>query len=251
MFVVRKTYHICPDHYDQFIDFFYTFLVPDQLKHGAECIGIWENDGRNQFMSMWSYPTKEVYETIEELVQQNINHQKVNSTYVEKVDVDTWISTSFPLPKHYVSVTGYITNQKGEVLFVKNVHRNDTYELPGGVVEPGETLMEALKREVLEETGVHIKVEGISAIYQNVTKNVFCVTFFGKYLSGELRTHDGETMDVRFVKIDESNIDQWVTRPHLKKRVLDAYRKKGVTYTAYQLRPFQLLEHWFTSDDEK
>src|ERR1051325_11309091 len=36
-----------------------------------------------------------------------------------------------------------------------------TWSIPGGRVEPGETLVEAAIREVLEETGVPVKLDGV------------------------------------------------------------------------------------------
>ncbi len=46
------------------------------------------------------------------------------------------------------------------MLLVRNRRRNDSVEwsTPGGVVDPGETLLEALDREVLEETGIEVHV---------------------------------------------------------------------------------------------
>lgn len=47
-----------------------------------------------------------------------------------------------------------VTEPSGRVLFVR---RGDFYELPGGKVEDGETPLEAVVRELEEETGIRIK----------------------------------------------------------------------------------------------
>ena len=57
---------------------------------------------------------------------------------------------------HFVSVAGLVTNDNGEVLLIKSPRRG--WEYPGGMVEPGETLQDALLREVKEEAGIDVEI---------------------------------------------------------------------------------------------
>lgn len=51
-----------------------------------------------------------------------------------------------------ISLKAYIENDKGEVLVVKERGR-DWWDLPGGGMEHGENVKEALARELKEEVG--------------------------------------------------------------------------------------------------
>ncbi len=75
---------------------------------------------------------------------------------------------------HYigVGVGGVIFNSTGRVLLALRGReaRNETgkWEFPGGAVEFGETLEDALKREIREEYGIEIDVEKLIDVVNHI-----------------------------------------------------------------------------------
>jgi nucleoside triphosphatase len=55
------------------------------------------------------------------------------------------------------TVGALILNSEGKMLLVKSHKWGDRYTIAGGHVEVGETLVEALKREIKEEVGLEIR----------------------------------------------------------------------------------------------
>ncbi|MFC7680783.1 NUDIX domain-containing protein [Paenibacillus sp. GCM10028914] len=129
-------------------------------------------------------------------------------------------------PKHIISVSALMMNEKDEVLLVRTHWRSDTWEMPGGDVELGEPLDKAVCREFLEETGIVIRPVGITGVYFNATKHVISVVFKAEYVSGEIEIQQEEIKEAKFIDLNESNIDEYITRPQQKSRTLDAMKAK-------------------------
>jgi 8-oxo-dGTP pyrophosphatase MutT (NUDIX family) len=65
---------------------------------------------------------------------------------------------------HYIGVGGVVINERNELLVVCERHRRTSqpyYKLPGGALQPGEHLVDAVLREVEEETGVRARFEAL------------------------------------------------------------------------------------------
>lgn len=119
-------------------------------------------------------------------------------------------------PKQTISVSALIRNERNEVLLLRTHWRSDTWEMPGGNVEVGEPLDRAVYREFLEETGIEIRPVGITGVYFNATKHVLSVVFKAEYVSGEIKIQPEEIKEAKYIQLNESNIDQYITRPQQK-----------------------------------
>ena len=75
--------------------------------------------------------------------------------------------------KMRLTVEAVVLDPKRGVLLVKQGRTRHDWECPGGKVKKGESLLDALGREVLEETSVHVKPELLLGVYF-VPEQQFC-----------------------------------------------------------------------------
>lgn len=72
------------------------------------------------------------------------------------------------LPAHIVAGAGIVLNGDGDILMVKTWRGG--WVFPGGQVEVGENVVDAVKREILEETGVDAEVGELFCVSSNTCK---------------------------------------------------------------------------------
>ena len=145
-------------------------------------------------------------------------------------------------PKHSVAVSGLVRHPNGKILLIRSPRRG--WEFPGGQVEEGENLIEALQREIQEESGVTVSVGPLVGVYSNIkspTKVAF--GFLTDYVSGELRTSD-ESLETEWVARDSAL--QCVSNPAIYDRMKDMLDFSGrVIYRVYTNNPYQVCEQYY------
>jgi 8-oxo-dGTP pyrophosphatase MutT (NUDIX family) len=124
-----------------------------------------------------------------------------------------------------------IFDEQGRILLTKRSD-NGQWCLPGGAVEPGETVAEACEREVLEETGLHVNVKRLVGVYSYADQlviypdgnkiQVVALHFEAEVKGGEAGLSD-EVSDIGYFSLEQMEGLEFLGRH--KERVLDTYEK--------------------------
>ena len=152
------------------------------------------------------------------------------------------------LPTHIVAAGGFVTNEQDEVLLVKTPRRG--WEFPGGQVENGESLPQALIREIQEESGITAEIINIVGIYSNTSKRkgydgveeiptIVNIDFICKYICGDLRTSN-ETTDVGWFAKQEAL--KLITYPKIIYRFNNMLNFDGKFHCYAFKEPFEFIE---------
>jgi 8-oxo-dGTP diphosphatase len=124
-------------------------------------------------------------------------------------------------PIFRIGVFALIFNHEQQILLG---HRRDIdwWNLPGGGMEVGETVDEAVCREVREETGLEVKVEQLVGVYSKPQKQEVVLTFRCQIVGGTLQPTE-ETRESRYFAPEALPEN---TLPKHRQRIEDALLNK-------------------------
>lgn len=120
-----------------------------------------------------------------------------------------------------IAVYALIFDQNEQILLA---HRRDIdwWNLPGGGMEAGETVEEAMQREVWEETGLEVTVKQLIGVYSKPLKQEVVLTFRCLPTGGQL-TETEESRECRY--FDPQQLPQNLLPKH-RQRLEDALLKQ-------------------------
>lgn len=134
----------------------------------------------------------------------------------------------FPEP----TVGALIVNQEGKILLARSHKWFDKYTLPGGHIEVGESMVDAVRREVKEEVGLDVEVVEMLLVQEAIfapefyKKNHFIfIDFYCKSKEQQVKLDQKEIQDYAWVypgaaynlKLDSftrKTIDRFLERGH-------------------------------------
>jgi len=95
----------------------------------------------------------------------------------------------------------------GEILLIRRGRDpgRGLWAVPGGKIHHGETMKEAARREMLEETGLEVEVGDVVWVgeYIEGDDHLVLIDFAGSVIGGELRAAD-DADEARWVPLDEA-----------------------------------------------
>ena len=145
-----------------------------------------------------------------EKLEQHLIHQgKVVGFYEDIVKLPSGKVVTWDLVKHKGAAAVVPVTDKGTILLVRqyrNALDQETLEIPAGGIEPGETPLECVTREIEEETGfIAGKMTHLMTV---ITAIGFCDEKIPIYVATDLKLSKQHLDEDEFIDVEEYTIDE-------------------------------------------
>ncbi len=146
---------------------------------------------------------------------------------------DHFASANREYPQRPIASAHAIIIKKDRTLLIRRAHEpsKGRWSAPGGVIELGETVYDAVRREVREEYGIEIEVDSVIDVLDGITLDekglirfhYVVIYVLARYVKGEA-IPDSDASDVLWVKRNE--LGRLDMHPLVRKTVELAYETK-------------------------
>ncbi|MFD4643134.1 NUDIX hydrolase [Lentzea sp. NPDC058436] len=137
-----------------------------------------------------------------------------------------------------VAVTAFVQDEHGRLLMIRRTD-NDLYSIPGGAQDVGETIGQAVIREVREETGIDVEPTDIIGVYSDPkhviaytdgeVRQQFSICFRARLIGGDLRTST-ESSEVHWV--GRRDLGALNIHPSIRLRIEHGFEERSAPYFA-------------------
>ncbi|HEX9517392.1 MAG TPA: NUDIX domain-containing protein [Streptosporangiaceae bacterium] len=130
-----------------------------------------------------------------------------------------------------------VVNNKGEILLIRRTD-NGNWAVPGGGMDPGESITDTAVRETLEETGITCEINGLVGIYtnprhvirytsNNEVRQEFSIVFTARPTGGQLRP-SSESAEPQWVS--PATVPRLQMHPSMRQRIQHYLDKRTEPY---------------------